>query len=249
MLAVVEDQQRLQRLEVRAQRLRERASRLFAHAQHLRDLVRDQRRIADRREIDEPDAVRIRVEHVGGDLQREAGLAETAHAEEREQARALEQLLRLGDFALAPDERRELLRQVVRRRFERAQRREILPQVGMQDLVDVLGRRQVLEPDAAEIAKRDRRGQAGADLVDDRLRDQDLAAVRDAHDPRRAIDGRAEVIVVAPLEHAEVQAAADADRDPVRDRRIDQRLLEHHRGVDGVERVRGSPRTGRRPWS
>ena len=58
-----------------------------------------------------------------------------------------------------------------------------------------------------------------------------------AHDPRRAIDGRAEVIVVAPLDHAQVQAAAHADRDAVGDRGVDQRLLERHRGLHGVERV------------
>ena len=212
LLAVVEDQQRLPRLQMRAQRVRERLARLLAHGEHLRRLVRDERRIADRREVQEPDAVGIRVEHVGGDLQRQPRLAETAHAEQRQQAVALEELSGLLELALASDERGELLRQVVGRGFERAQRREVRPQVGMQDLVDVLRGRQVLQPDAAEIAQRGRRGQACADLVDDRLRHQDLAAVRHAHDPRGAIDGRAEVVVVAPLDDAHVQPAAHADR-------------------------------------
>ena len=185
MLAVVQDQHQLLRLEVRAQRLRERPAGFLAHAQHLGGRAGDQRRIDDRREIDEPDAVRIRVHQVGADLHREARLAEAAHAEQRQQPRLTEPLLGLRHFALAADERRGLLRQVVRRRLERAQRRKLLPEVRMQDLVDVLGRGQVLQPDAAEIAQRDPRGQALAEGIDHGVGKQHLAAVRRTHDLRR----------------------------------------------------------------
>jgi hypothetical protein len=94
LLAVVEDQQCLARFQMRAQRVRERFSRLLAHGEHLCRFMRDERRIADRREIEEPDAVGVRIEHVGGDLQREPRLAEPAHAEEGEQPAALQQLRR-----------------------------------------------------------------------------------------------------------------------------------------------------------
>ncbi len=44
-LAVVEDQERLARLQVRAERLGERLPGLLAHGQHLRRVVRDERGI------------------------------------------------------------------------------------------------------------------------------------------------------------------------------------------------------------
>jgi hypothetical protein len=102
LLAVVEDQQALPRLQVRAQRVGERLAGLLAHGEHLCRLVRDERRVADRREIEEPDAVGIRIEHVGGDLQREPRLAEAAHPEERQEAAPFEELGRLLELALAP---------------------------------------------------------------------------------------------------------------------------------------------------
>ena len=66
------------------------------------------------------------------DLQRQPRLAEAAHAQQRQQARFPSSALASRQLPLAPDERRELLRQVVRRRLERAQRREILPELRMQ---------------------------------------------------------------------------------------------------------------------
>jgi hypothetical protein len=56
-------------------------------------------------------------------------------------------------LALAPDERCHLPRKIVRRRFERTQGGEILSQLRMHELVDVLGRRQIAQPHAAEIAQ------------------------------------------------------------------------------------------------
>ena len=124
-----------------------------------------------------------------------------------------EQRLRLRELALAADERRELLRQVVGRRLERAQRRKILPQLRMQHLVHVLGCRQIPQPDRAEIAQGDLGRQPVADAVDDRLRHEDLPAVGRFHDARRAIDRTAEEIVVAALDDAEVQPGTHPQRD------------------------------------
>jgi len=55
-----------------------------------------------------------------------------------------------------------------------------------------------------------------AHAIDDRFRQQDLAAVRRGHDARRAIDGAAEVIVVAPLDVTDVKSAADSQLKHVR---------------------------------
>ena len=74
----------------------------------------------------------------------------------------------------------------------------------MHELVDALGNRQILEPHATEIAQRTGGRQLLADTIDDRLRQQYLTAVRRTHDPCRAIDGTAEVVVVAPFDFAEM---------------------------------------------
>jgi hypothetical protein len=58
------------------------------------------------------------IEHLRRDLERQPRLPRATHAAEREQARALEQPLHLGDLALAPDEARELDRQIVRHAFQ-----------------------------------------------------------------------------------------------------------------------------------
>ena len=86
----------------------------------------------------------------------------------------------------------------------------------MHELIDVLGNRQILQPHAAEIAQRRDGGQPLADAIDESFRQQDLPAVRGAHDARRAVDGAAEVVVVAPLDLADVQPATDPQLQSVR---------------------------------
>ena len=126
--------------DVRTERLGERPAGLFAYLQHLRGRIRDQRFIPDRSQVDEPNAVRIPFQHVSGNLQCQAGLAEAAHAQQREQARPFEQTLGIGELALPSDERSKLLGQVVRRRLERTQRGKVLPQPRMHELIDVFAR-------------------------------------------------------------------------------------------------------------
>ena len=86
-LAVVEDQQGAAVPEVRAHRLQQRPIGLFAHAEHLRRLADDQRRVADRRQVEEPHAVGKVVDLLRRDLQRQARLAQPAHADQGQQAR------------------------------------------------------------------------------------------------------------------------------------------------------------------
>jgi hypothetical protein len=54
--------------------------------------------------------------------------------------------------------------------LQRAQRRKLLPQLRVHDLIDVFRRRQVLEADLAEIAQRNRGRQNLPHAIDDRLR-------------------------------------------------------------------------------
>ena len=92
-------------------------------------------------------------------MQRQASLADSAHAEQCQQSRICENFLHFGQFTFAADKRRQLEWQVVRRCFQRGQRREILAELRVHELVDVLGARQIAETQRAQIAQRDARGQ------------------------------------------------------------------------------------------
>jgi hypothetical protein len=205
-LAVVEDEQRALRLQVRGQRLQQRAVRLGAHAEQLRRLADDERRVADRRQVDEPDAVGERGQLRGGDLEREPCLAEAAHAEQRHQAGRAEMRLHLALLALAADEGSRLVRQVVRDlvhgqppvarpddavRLLAAERRQRAPAAGGLELVERLRQLADLEEldrvaDALElpVAVRDERVRAGFEALAGRCREQRLAAASDRHDAR-----------------------------------------------------------------
>ncbi len=114
---------------------------------------------------------------------------------------------------------------------------KFVPKLRVQQLVHLLGLREVAKPDRAEIAQRRPLGQAFADEVGHGLRNQYLAPVRRAHDPRRAVDRAAEEIVVAALHDAGVQPAADEEPEPSGRVRIGEHLLQFDGGADRVRRV------------
>ena len=60
---------------------------------------------------------------------------------------------RIGDLLRATDEAGELVRQVVRKRFERSDRGKFRAQLGPEDLVQPYRRREILEPMLPEIAE------------------------------------------------------------------------------------------------
>jgi len=95
-------------------------------------------------------------------------------------------------------------------------------------LEDRLGRRQALEAHRAQVLELHLRRQLAAHLLGDRLRDEDLPAVRGVHDPRGAVDRAAEIVVVARLHQTGVQAATDAQPHPGGGRRVEQRKLDRH---------------------
>ena len=103
-LAVVQDQQQIPRPQMRAKRFDERPARLFAHTQDFGRFAGHDGGIAQGRQIHEPRAIAIGVQHVARDLQREPSLAEAADAEQCQQSSAPQQLLGFRDFTLAPDE-------------------------------------------------------------------------------------------------------------------------------------------------
>ena len=127
MLAVVQDDQQTAVPDRFCQRFQNGVSGLFLDSQNGCDGLRDHPGIGDRRELDQPNAVGVIVQHVGGRLQGQPRLAQAARAKQRHQPPFLQRAPDFGQLALTTDERGHLLRQVVRRRGERTQRREILP--------------------------------------------------------------------------------------------------------------------------
>ncbi len=128
-LGVVEYEQELPRPQVVLQRLRKAPARLLAEPERRRHRLRDETRVGQRRQLDQPDAVRERFDEFRRNLQRETRLAATARTGQGEEAGPAEQRLDVGNVALAADEARELLGQVVGNRIERAQRGKGLRQV------------------------------------------------------------------------------------------------------------------------
>ena len=156
-------------------------------AQGARDPRRDEHRVADRLERHEEDAVG---EVVGGpgELERQARLAGPARAGQRQQPGRGEQAGGLVELGVAPDEGRQLGRQVVRPRVEgrsagnssQAARR---PRPGR-----CARGGQVLEPVLPEVAQRHALARVVLGQVARQARHEDLAAVGDRGDPRGAID-------------------------------------------------------------
>jgi hypothetical protein len=148
-LTVIEQQQQPLILEMLGERLDDWLALRFPHAEHRRHRLWHETRVRERREFHEPGAIRELFERVGGNLQAHPRLAAAASARERQQAGLGNQRLQLRQRLLTPNEARGLLRQVVRYGLQRTQRRKHVLQIRVQDLIDVFGGREVLEPDLA----------------------------------------------------------------------------------------------------
>ena len=154
-------------------------------------------RIGDRRQLDQPHPVAGAVEHLGGHLQAQPGLAASAGPGQGDHARGLHQGADFRQLPGAADERRELGREVVpqRRVAERAQRRKLRLQVRDLELEDALRASQVLQLVDTEILER-RPGRKGIAHQGRRgLGEQDLAAVPYRGHPGGAMDIQADQAV------------------------------------------------------
>ena len=100
----------------------------------------------------------------------------------------------------------------------------------MRDLKDMLGLGEVAKPYVSKVEQRHLRGQAIADQVSDRARQQHLASVRHAHDARGAIHRAAEEIAFALLDQSCMESATGAQRQAIVRRRR-QRLSETPGGL------------------
>src|SRR6266446_7020138 len=169
---------------------------------------REEVRRRDGGERDEMDAVLVPVDPASGRLEREPRLARSARPNEREQATigVLQQPVDRFELRRAADERRSRQREVLHTGLDRLQQRELARQTLDVELVDVLGRAQVLEPVCAEVAY------AGVDERVSRLRKQYLAAVADGCDARASVDVDSDVSLVGYTRLAGVEPHPDADR-------------------------------------
>ncbi len=113
MLAVVENDEDGLVAERRNQSVHRRTAGLDAQLQGLRDRPRHLRRVAHRRELDEPDTLTAVVEHFCSRLESEASLPGSAGAGERHEANRAQELDHLGKLLHPPHERTERGRQVV----------------------------------------------------------------------------------------------------------------------------------------
>ncbi len=231
---VVEDQQQTLVPEPVGQRLVDRSRGALRDAEGAGDPRRDEHGIADGLEGNEEDAVREVVRCPGRQLERQPRLAGPARAGERQQPGRGEQAGRRLELGVAPDERRQLGRQVVRPGIERSEGREVGRQAGGDDLDDPHRRAQVLEPVVAEVPQRDPVDRAIDELVPDQAGGEDLAAVGQARDPRRPVDAQPDKALPGLFGTAGVDAHPDLDRRVIGPGLGRQRALRRDGGFDGV---------------
>jgi hypothetical protein len=195
-LEVVEQQQQPLVLQMLAQQLPRRPHTPVADGQRLRDGGQDDA-IGEGGKVDEPDAVRKLLQQVGGELQRQAGLAGAARPGQRQQTHlaAAEQRPRPRQLPRTADERRRLHRQVRRPVLERPRRRELRAQTTRQQLVDPLRLREVLQPVLAQVAQRQLGQRRLVQQLARRLREQHLTTVGSRPDAGGAMHVEPHVIV------------------------------------------------------
>src|SRR5262249_19624098 len=126
--------------QVVGQGVKRRPAAIHHHAEDLTDRRGDEVWIADRGQRHERDAVLKLIEHLGGDLRREARLAGATRSHQRDEPgiRAEQQLVYGRALVLSADQGATLDRQVVRAGGQAAQGRESGGQAWADDLEDVL---------------------------------------------------------------------------------------------------------------
>src|SRR5437762_3965639 len=115
------------------------------HAEDSGDLVGDEPFIGDRRELDEPGAIRLAVERLMAYLEHQSCFASATNAHERDEPIGRQELLQLSDFSGAADERRSERWQVREGERPEPQSREISRHPRCVELEYRLGDVEILE--------------------------------------------------------------------------------------------------------
>ena len=140
---------------MRRERLAQVAIAGHREARRLGDRDENGDRLARVSEIDEEDAVGVVLEGLRRRFDRQPRLADPARAGQRHEPNgvAAKQARKLFELSRAAHQRRRGDRKVVRRRVDGAWRRELGVEALRRDLVEALGRRQILEAMLAEVAQ------------------------------------------------------------------------------------------------
>jgi hypothetical protein len=206
LLEVVDHQQELLVAQALLHRLQDGASARLGDGKGPGHRRGDQGGIGHRRQVREEGAILERGEELGRDLEGQAGLAGATRAGQGEQPGLLQQRPDLGDLLLPADEGGELHREVAGPGVQRPRRREVGREALDQQLVQVLGHGDVLQPVVAQVAEGGPLRQGLLHQPPGGLGDQDLPAVAGSSDPGGPVHVHADVVVSAQDALAGVQA-------------------------------------------
>ncbi len=209
LFAVVDHQQRVEVVQLFRQRVDERSPELLAQAEHTRDRLGDVAAVRDCGELHAPHTVGVKVELVGRRVQGEPGLATATGTGQRHQTVLADSRTHRGDLGVTADEARHLRGQVRRHRAERAQRRELVAEIGMYELPDPLGPAEILQPMQPKITELGPFGQRINHQIACGVGDERLPTVPNRPHARAPDDRRAEVVAgVAQADLARVERHA-----------------------------------------
>ena len=90
-LAAIEQDQHALRFGMEADRFDERCIRYLGESQDPRERTDDECRVIDRIQVDVPNAIRVTIDEIGGELEQESRLAYATGTDDREQARPWQQ--------------------------------------------------------------------------------------------------------------------------------------------------------------
>lgn len=200
-----------------------------AHPQRGRGDLGDIAGIVELGQLDQPHTVREAIHEHGRGLQRKPRLADTARADEGDQAVPGQHVGETVDVLRAAHEAGQERREVGGRRAQRPQRREGQRQTLGSHLQHPQRRGQVLQPVLAQIEQVPFR-------VEERGRDrghQHLAPVGNGHQASRLVQHRSEIVALALVRLARMQAHPHPQLRPAPIRRR-HRLLHGNGNGDGV---------------
>jgi hypothetical protein len=212
-----------------------------ANTQRPDDRSRHVLRPAQRIQGDEPCAVGELRLKLARSFDRQTRLADPPRPDEGEQAHApVAQAIRDRPHVVLtadrPVRRRRQPVGAARSGRQRGQRWEVRGQIADDELEEVLGAIEVLEPVLAEIPERDVNRQFVGDELARGARDQHLPAVSGRADPRRAVHVETDVIILSDVRLTGVHPDAHAHVDALGPMLGRQRPLRADRGGDRVAR-------------
>ena len=250
-LEIVEDEQHALVPQVFSDDVAHIAAGHFGEAEGTGDGRKDKRGVGERAERHREHAMREVVKELRGRSEREARLSDAAGADEGDELDVItdHQRSELGELALPPNGLGPQRRQVVRAALETPQRRELGDQIGVDELEELLWTLKILQPMRAQVVEHDL-GVRAIDELSGREREHDLPTMRCGHDPRAAIQRRAEVMSTPHLDRTGMEAhphskgaglrpdlgakgALAVDRGTHRGDRVAERGV--HRVADGLE--------------